>query len=59
MSEIIQEPSRLDVKKENKELRDKVAELERVVKSLIVAMKEVEDEIGAVMPEGTYYGEKF
>ena len=53
------EKDRLGLKKENKELRDRVAELERVCKALIIGMQEIEDEIGAMMPEGEYFGTKF
>ena len=60
MSEPIEpEKDRLGLKKENKELRDRVTELERVAKALVIGMREIEDEIGAMMPEGDYFGEKF
>ena len=41
-------------------LKLRVAELERVCKALVKAMKEFEDETGeAVMPVGDYFGIKF
>jgi hypothetical protein len=38
----------------------KVNELERVIKALLKAMQDIEDELGEpVMPAGDYYGIKF
>lgn len=39
---------------------ERIQELERVVKALVLAVKDAEDQLETpVMPEGEYYGEKF
>lgn len=46
--------------KTSEELEKRVAELERVVKALLVGLKSAEDEIDeALMPEGEYFGHEF
>lgn len=55
MSAEIQEPERL-----GKKDKERIAELERVVKALVQAMQETENSTGdALMPVGTYFGVKF
>lgn len=43
-----------------KSLEDRITELERVIKAVVKAMVEIEDELDVgVMPEGTYCGHDF
>lgn len=52
--------SELEKERAGEKLKARVAELERITKSLVKAIKEYEDESGeAIMPVGDYYGIKF